>query len=95
MAMSATAKGVIANQLGMAARPDSIPMLGTIHVPTLCIGGTEDIPAPTAEIERIRRGIAGSKLTVIQQAGHFAALERPHEFAEVLREFLMGVSHSG
>lgn len=93
MALVASGTGLIANQLGMAARLDSIPMLGTIDVPTLCIGATEDIPAPTAEIERIHHGVRGSKLRIIQQAGHFAALERPEEFAEVLREFLMGVRH--
>src|SRR5512146_399151 len=91
MALATTGKGLIANQLGMAARPDSIPMLGTIDVPTLCVGGTEDIPAPTAEIERIHKGVRGSKLKVIQQAGHFAALESPEAFTEVLREFLVNV----
>jgi pimeloyl-ACP methyl ester carboxylesterase len=95
MALAATGSGLIANQLAMAARPDSIPTLATIDVSTLCVGGNEDIPAPTAEIERIHQGIRGSKLKVIQQAGHFAALERPEEFAEVLRAFLMGVRHTG
>lgn len=95
MALATTGKGLIANQLGMAARPDSIPMLGTIDVPTLCVGGSEDIPAPTAEIERIHKGIRGSKLRVIQQAGHFAALENQEAFTEVLREFLMNVRHTG
>lgn len=95
MAMAATGKGIIANQLGMAARPDSMATLATISVPTLCVGGGEDIPAPTAEIERIHQGIRESKLKVIQQAGHFAALERPEAFAEVLREFLMGIPHRG
>jgi pimeloyl-ACP methyl ester carboxylesterase len=95
MALASASKGVIANQLGMAERQDSISTLGTIEVPTLCVGGTEDIPSPTAEIERIHRGIRGSKLRVIDQAGHFAALERPEEFALILREFLMSVKHVG
>lgn len=95
MALAATGKGVIANQLGMAARHDSIATLGTIDVPTLCVGGNEDIPSPTAEIERIHRGIRGSKFRVIDHAGHFAALEKPEEFAVILREFLMSVKHAG
>ncbi len=95
MALAATGKGLIANQLGMAARQDSIPTLGTIDAPTLCIGGGEDIPSPTAEIERIHRGIRGSKLRVIAQAGHFAALERAEEFAAVVREFSVTVKHVG
>ena len=95
IAATAPAKGLIANQLGMAARPDSIPILATIDVPTLCVGGTEDIPAPTAEIERIHHGIRGSKLRIISQAGHLAAFERPEEFAEILRDFLMTLRHTG
>ncbi|HEU5402907.1 MAG TPA: alpha/beta fold hydrolase [Terriglobales bacterium] len=95
MAMEATGRGLIANQLGMAERQDSITTLATIDVPTLCLAGSEDILAPAAEIERIHKGIRGSGLRVIQQAGHFAALERPEEFSEVLREFLMSVRHIG
>jgi pimeloyl-ACP methyl ester carboxylesterase len=95
MTLTAPGKGLIANQLGMAARPDSIPTLATIDVPTLCVGGTEDIPAPTAEIERIHHGVRGSKLRIINQAGHFAALERPEEFAEIVSEFLKSLHHTG
>jgi 3-oxoadipate enol-lactonase len=95
MVLVSSGKGLIANQLGMAARPDSIPTLATIDVPTLCVGAAEDIPAPTAEIERIHQGIRGSKLGIVNQAGHFAALERPEDFAEILREFLMTVHHTG
>lgn len=95
MALAASGKGLIANQLGMAARPDSMPTLETIDVPTVCIGGREDIPSPTEEIERIHQGIRGSKLRMIPQAGHFAAFERPQEFAEVLREFLGSLKHAG
>ena len=95
MVISAPPKGLVANQLGMAARPDSMPTLATIDVPTLCVGGTEDIPAPTAEIERIHHGIRGSQLRIINQAGHFAAFERPQEVAEILREFLMSLHHTG
>jgi pimeloyl-ACP methyl ester carboxylesterase len=79
----------------MAARQDSLLTLATIDVPTLCVGGTDDIASPAAEIERIHRGIRESTLKMIQQAGHFAGLERPEAFAELLREFLMGVQHKG
>jgi pimeloyl-ACP methyl ester carboxylesterase len=95
MALSATAKGLIANQLGMAERPDSIPTLATISVPTLFVGGTEDLGAPPAEIERMHNGVRGSRMKMIQNAGHYAAMEKPEEFAEILREFLMTLPHAG
>jgi 3-oxoadipate enol-lactonase len=74
-------------QRGMAVRPDSIPTLATISVPTLIIAG-EDDSVPFGEFEMMREGIAGSNSRVIQRAGHYAALERPEEFGGLVREFL-------
>ena len=95
MALLASAKGLIANQLGMADRSDSLPTLPTITVPTLFVGGTEDVGAPPPEIERMHNGVRGSRMKIIQNAGHYAAMERPEEFSEILREFLMSVQHTG
>ena len=75
-------------QRGMADRPDSIPTLKTIDVPTLVLVGADEAPA---EAELMRQHIAGSRMQVISRAGHYAALERPDEFAGLLREFLDGL----
>ncbi len=74
-------------QRGMADRPDSIATLSTIDVPTLVIAGEEDIP-PLSAAELMRDRIAGSTLQVIPKAGHYAAMERPDEYATILRSFL-------
>jgi pimeloyl-ACP methyl ester carboxylesterase len=76
-------------QRGMAERPDSVATLGTINVPTLLIAGEED-SIPLSEFELMRQQIPGSRLQVISQAGHYAALERPAEFGALLRTFLDG-----
>ncbi len=73
-------------QQGMAARPDSIPTLQTIDVPTLIISG-EDDSVPLAEAELMRQQIPGSRLQIIPRAGHYAALEQPQEFGRLLRTF--------
>jgi len=78
---------VAAVQRGMAERPDSIPALPTIDVPTLIIAG-EDDSIPRAEFELMRQQIPNSQLHVIARAGHYAALEQPEEFARLLRAFL-------
>ncbi len=83
-----TAEGIAAVQRGMAERPDSTQTLGTIGVPTLVIGGSEDTLCPLEEMERISRGIRGAELKMISAAGHFAAMERPAEVGRILREFL-------
>lgn len=71
---------------GMAERPDSIPTLSTIDVPTLILAGEED-SVPMSEFELMRRKIPASRLHVISGAGHYAALEKPEEFSRLLRTF--------
>ena len=79
-------------QRGMADRLDSVETLSTIDVPTLVIAGEEDIP-PLSAAELMRDRIAGSTLHVIPKAGHYAAMERPEEYARVLGEFLDAIRH--
>lgn len=75
-------------QQGMADRPDSIPTLKTIEVPTLVLVGEDE---DKGESELMRQQIGGSSLQVIPHAGHYAALEQPEAFADLLREFLDGL----
>ncbi|HYX67647.1 MAG TPA: alpha/beta fold hydrolase [Terriglobales bacterium] len=83
-----SAEKIAAVQQGMAARPDSIPTLPTINVPTLVLVGEEDTLTPRADAEAIAKGIAGSQLKLIPRAGHFAPLEQPEETANTLLAFL-------
>jgi pimeloyl-ACP methyl ester carboxylesterase len=77
---------IAAVQRGMAERPDSIATLRTIEVPTLIIGA-EDDSIPRAEFELMRDQIPNSHLQVMARAGHYAALEQPEDFAELLAGF--------
>ena len=76
---------------GLASRADSTPTLREVRVPTLVVGGDEDVLTPVAEAESLQRGIAGSRLVVIPQAGHLSNLENPPAFERALREFLAEV----
>ena len=73
---------------GLASRADSTPTLHEVRVPTLVVCGEEDALTPVAESEALQRGIAGSRLAVIPQAGHLSNLENPAAFNAALREFL-------
>ncbi|MDR3763018.1 MAG: alpha/beta fold hydrolase [Acidobacteriota bacterium] len=84
----ATAPGMAALQRGMASRADSLATLSSITVPSLVLGGEDDLPSPVAELERIARGIPGAELKIVSRAGHTAALEHPEEAGPVLRDFL-------
>jgi 3-oxoadipate enol-lactonase len=82
------AAGMAAMQRGMAARANSIDLLTQIEVPTLVLGGEDDMASPVSELEQIARGIRGAELKIVSKAGHFAAFEQPSEVGRILREFL-------
>jgi len=73
---------------GMAERPDSIPTLKTITVPTLILVGEEDTLTPVADAELMKQNVSGSQMKVIARAGHYSPWEKPEETGKVLRQFL-------
>jgi 3-oxoadipate enol-lactonase len=75
-------------QRGMAERPDSVPDLKTINVPTLLVTGDEDILTGAPEAELMRQHIAGSELKIVRHAGHYSPWEQPAEVGKLLRQFL-------
>ncbi len=85
-----SAEDIAQVQRGMGERPDSVATLATINVPTLLIAGDED-SIPLSEFELMRQHISGSRLQVISQAGHYAAIEKPAEFGTLLRTFFDGL----
>ena len=72
----------------LMTRPDSTPLLSTIHCPTLIVVGEEDTLTPPALSEEMHKGIAGSELVVIPGAGHLSSLEQPDAFNSALAAFL-------
>ena len=75
-------------QRGMAERPDSVPTLKTINVPTLVVTGEEDGLTGLPEAQLMYQHISGSQVKVISRAGHFAVWEQPEEAGRLLRQFL-------
>lgn len=76
---------------GMAAsNPEGAPLLplDRIKVPTLIVAGASDDRASPVQAQRIHLGISGSKLIVIENAGHFPWLEQPGSFFSLLLQGL-------
>jgi pimeloyl-ACP methyl ester carboxylesterase len=86
--MTLSSEAAIAVQAGLAARPDSVPDIASIHVPVLAIVGAEDAGVTAAEMEAFRAAPGGCAFHVISDAGHFAAYERPDEVATLLATWL-------
>jgi len=69
-------------------RPDALPVLPRIDVPTLLLSGSEDTWSPVSQHETMRRRIPHATLFEIHGAGHMAPFERPDAVAVALREWL-------
>jgi pimeloyl-ACP methyl ester carboxylesterase len=81
-------EGAVGALQAMRDRPDSVPMLGDITVPTLIIHGADDQLIPPSEAELMHKAIPGSKLVLIEGAAHLPNLERPVEFNDAVIDFL-------
>ena len=77
---------VACNQFDITAR------LGEVAVPTLIIAGADDTFTPPRPSEVLHTGIKGSKLVVIEDAGHTVPNEKPEELNAALRDFLGSLS---
>ena len=62
--------------------------LASIHAATLVVWGRQDELIPLASGEKLRDGIAGAKLLVVEHCGHVPQIEKPAEFNQALLEFL-------
>lgn len=69
-------------------RPDALPVLPTIDVPTLLLSGSEDTWSPVSQHETMRRRIPHATLFEIHGAGHMAPIERPDAVTLALRQWL-------
>lgn len=84
-------EGAAAALRGMAQRQDQTAFLSRIIAPTLILVGKEDSITPVADAELMHREIGGSRLQVIEGAGHISNLEKPEEFNKALVKFLRDV----
>ncbi len=81
-------RGIAGAQRGMAERPDSTPVLGTISVPTLVITGSEDEVTGPAEGRAMAAAIRDARLVQVEGAGHLVNLEQPGPVNEAMLDFL-------
>ena len=77
----------------MAEREDQTDLLPKISVPTLILVGAEDAITPVADSEKMHRAIAGSRLVVLENAGHVSNLERTEQFNQALLDFQKELPH--
>ena len=74
-------------------RPDPLPVLAHIHVPTLLMSATGDQWSPPAQHEDIRKHVPHAELVVIPHAGHMAPVEQPAAVATAMRSWLLNLGN--
>lgn len=77
-----------AQSLAGLMRGDHTELLGRITVPTLLLAGEEDTLRPVEAHRQMAEHIVGSRLVVIEAAGHMVAMERPQAVTAALRAWL-------
>ncbi len=88
VAAKSTPEAVMAALAALAARPDAVPGLAKITVPTAVLVGSQDKITPLPLSEAMRSRIPGAELHLIPDAGHFSNAENPGVFNERLVSFL-------
>jgi 3-oxoadipate enol-lactonase len=88
MMLKTKPEGAAAALRGMAERDDQTDLLAKVAVPSLILVGAEDAITPVADSEKMHQGIAGSRLVVLENAGHVSNLERTEQFNEAMLGFM-------
>jgi 3-oxoadipate enol-lactonase len=81
--------GAAAALMGMAEREDQTQLLSKISVPALILVGAEDAITSVADSEKMHQAIEGSRLVILENAGHVSNLERTEQFNEALLDRLI------
>ena len=88
MMLQTKPEGAAAALRGMAEREDQTELLAKISVPTLIIVGSEDAITPVADSETMHHSIDGSRMVVLDHAGHVSNVERTQQFNDEVLHFL-------
>ena len=88
VAAKSSPEAVMAALAALAARPDAVPGLAKIKVPTAVLVGSQDRITPLPLSEAMRSRIPGAEMHLIPDAGHFSNAENPSAFNAHLVSFL-------
>lgn len=91
MLAGTSARSAADGQRGLAQRPDSVPLLPEIDVPTLVIVGEHDRVTPPPESDLVAEHLPRAALVRVPDAGHMSNLEAPEVFNPALMAYLDSV----
>jgi len=86
--------GIILGDFEACDNFDSMKDIQRIRTPSLIVCGSEDKLTPLKYSEYLHKGISGSRLVVIQGAGHMVMIEEPDQVNAAIEEFLDDLARS-
>lgn len=86
--------GVALHDMLCCDRFDVMGRVSELKLPTLIINGSEDVMTFVKYARYLHEGIAGSRLVIIEGAGHYVAMQQPDKVNQALAEFLLGLPAS-
>ena len=88
MALGLGSEVFVRQSRALMGRPDQTAVLKACHLPALILCGREDALCPLERHELMAGLILGSRLTVIEGAGHLPTLEQPDAVTVEFRRWL-------
>lgn len=83
---------IFAGQIkALLERPNAAPVLSTIRCPTLVLCGRQDAWSTLPTHREIASRITGSKLVIVENAGHLAPMERPDCVTKAIAAWFSGL----
>lgn len=79
--------GVAGALFAMLSRPDTTEFVKSIDIPTLVIGGSDDLVTPASMMEETFGSIKNVSFNIIPDSGHLSPIEKGTEFNEIVRKF--------
>jgi len=80
--------GILAQRLDMTLTHDRSAELSKIASPSLIVGARDDITVPAYQSEDLHQAIAGSRLVLLDEGGHYAYRRHPQEWNRMVDAFL-------
>jgi pimeloyl-ACP methyl ester carboxylesterase len=75
-------------QKALLTRDDARPLLPKIKIPTYVVVGRQDAWSTVEQHGAFAREIAGAKLIVIEESGHFVPVEQPEQLSALLAQMM-------
>jgi aminoacrylate hydrolase len=85
---TAAPTGILTQRLDMTLRHDRSAELARIARPSLIIGTRDDATVPSYQSEDLHKAIAGSRLVVLEEGGHYSYRRHWREWNKLVDTFL-------